>query len=421
MRLGKVLLVIGGVAIAQAHSHGVSVVEKHSHDLTAPLFHSNGVINIARLDAGLSQCEVVEEINRFKEEQHDKEETSFIESFFDILFPLGPAGNCLLATSYISGPPNLILAFVPSSFDVSNLNFLVSFATGGLLGDVFLHLLPEVFFGESLDHSLSFVYVDERRNIVLGFFIFVGFLMFFTIDKLLRITQHTGDVEGSSHSHSHTHSTALSSAVESKDTSTLRKRNQPKKEEQESVPIVSNPSQSIKTSAYLNLISDFTHNITDGIAISASFYISRNVGATTALAVFVHEFPHEMGDFALLIQGGFTKWQLMASQFVTAIGAYLGTFIGIYIQSSFTEDVSTKLLQDLTVYKGLFSTSVTVSDLALPFTAGGFLYIATVGVIPEVLELEQGTTKFDELKKFIGQLFFMFIGIGLMFYISWNH
>lgn len=66
--------------------------------------------------------------------------------------------------------------------------------------------------------------------------------------------------------------------------------------------------------------------------MSASFYASPTIGATTTVAVFFHEIPHEVGDFALLIQSGFSKRAAMASQFVTAIGALLGTLIGIAVQ-----------------------------------------------------------------------------------------
>lgn len=77
---------------------------------------------------------------------------------------------------------------------------------------------------------------------------------------------------------------------------------------------------------------DFTHNITDGLAMSASFYASPTIGATTTVAVFFHEIPHEVGDFALLVQSGFSKRAAMGSQFITAVGALLGTLIGIAVQ-----------------------------------------------------------------------------------------
>lgn len=66
--------------------------------------------------------------------------------------------------------------------------------------------------------------------------------------------------------------------------------------------------------------------------MSASFYASPTIGATTTVAVFFHEIPHEVGDFALLVQSGFSKRAAMGSQFITAIGAFLGTLIGIAIQ-----------------------------------------------------------------------------------------
>ena len=60
-------------------------------------------------------------------------------------------------------------------------------------------------------------------------------------------------------------------------------------------------------SGYLNLAADFTHNFTDGLAIGASFLVSPAVGAVTTLTILLHEVPHEIGDFAILVQSGCTK------------------------------------------------------------------------------------------------------------------
>ncbi|KAG7786896.1 hypothetical protein KL910_001368 [Ogataea haglerorum] len=368
------------------------------------LFHEDGVLDLATLNEELDRCKVVQELNLHFEQE--EESLSYAEYVFSKLFPFGPAGNALLATTYISGPPNFILALIPANIDVSSLSLLVSFAVGGLLGDVFLHLLPQTFLGEPLEHKASFVLVDGKRNCVLGFCIFIGFLFFFVIDKSLRILEHTGD--GSSHSHSHTH-------AEPEEKPKTKKKKGKKNTEARAEPVVANPNASVKTSAYLNLISDFTHNITDGLAIAASFYISKTVGCTTTLAVFFHEIPHEVGDFALLIQGGFTKWQAMSSQFVTAIGAYLGTLIGIGIQTMSGDATKLAALKP----SGIFGTTVQIEDLTLPFTAGGFLYIG-FSVVPELLELPKGTTRLQELRKFVSQVFFIFVGIGFMFVIAWN-
>lgn len=153
---------------------------------------------------------------------------------------------------------------------------------------------------------------------------------------------------------------------------------------------------------------DFTHNITDGLAMSASFYASPTIGATTTVAVFFHEIPHEVGDFALLIQSGFSKRAAMGAQFVTAIGALLGTLIGIAIQefggnsASAGEDSG----------PGLWGTSLRWGDMLLPFTAGTFLYVGTVAVIPELLET--GPERGVELRKTLMQFSAMFLGAGIM-------
>ncbi|CAG8580425.1 3605_t:CDS:2 [Diversispora eburnea] len=242
-----------------------------------------------------------------------------------------PLVNSLLGTLYISSIPNFILYFVPPDIKPSSLNSLVSFAVGGLLGDVFLHLLPHSFLGENDENSNetidNFIKVDEKKNVIIGLAIFTGLMI-------------------------------------------------------------------IKLSAYLNLFADATHNFTDGLAMAASFYTSPSIGATTTVAVFFHEIPHEIGDYAILIQSGFTKRSAMFSQFITAIGAFLE------------------------ISGGILGTGIFLGDLIIPFTAGGFLYIATVGVIPELLEISGKFNK--DIKQAITEFIAMFIGIGMMTIIAWN-
>lgn len=62
-----------------------------------------------------------------------------------------------------------------------------------------------------------------------------------------------------------------------------------------------------KVAAYLNMAADFTHNFTDGLAIGASYLAGSTVGLVTTITVLVHEVPHEIGDFAILVQSGFSK------------------------------------------------------------------------------------------------------------------
>jgi len=67
------------------------------------------------------------------------------------------------------------------------------------------------------------------------------------------------------------------------------------------------PHQEIKVAGYLNLAADFAHNFTDGLAVGASFMAGNTVGFVTTLTVLVHEIPHEIGDFAILVQSGCSK------------------------------------------------------------------------------------------------------------------
>lgn len=306
---------------------------------------------------------------------------------------------------------------------------MVAFAVGGLLGDTLFHLLPEIFLGEDPPDHVRLVMVEPNKNLLLGVAIMVGFLTFVAMDKTLRIA--TGGEDPHDHSHGHSHSNGAVTESEKATTtgsSTLDPSQavRSRKPEQSSLtppttPGVSNttPSEpmnpSVKLGGYLNLIADFTHNITDGLALSSSFYASPALGATTTVAVFFHEIPHEVGDFALLIQSGFSKRAAMGAQFVTAIGALLGTCIGIAIQEfgghGGVDGAAGEAI-------GLFGTSLAWGDLLLPFTAGTFLYVGTVAVIPELLET--GKDKGAEISKTLMQFAAIAAGAGIMLAISWS-
>ncbi|OXB38664.1 solute carrier family 39 (zinc transporter), member 7 [Cryptococcus neoformans] len=362
-------------------------------------------------------------------------EGTSMKKVFATLFPFkSPAWNSILATFYISSIPNFILLAVPASLDPASLNTMISFATGGLLGDVFLHLVPHAFFGEGHEADRSLV-VEEKRNIVIGGAIFLGFACFFVLDKTMRVLSSSaggegGDYHSHSHSHSHSHtSSGRSSSIEAEKDNGLRQRKSPvspstdsasadiqaaSTSQDEKTAKEANPS--LKLSAYLNLFGDFTHNITDGLAMAASFYSSPALGAVTTIATFCHEIPHEIADYSILIKSGFTKSQAMGSQFFTAVGAFVGTFLGIWIAETsgagntgaHGEGIS------LNIGEGLFGTSVAGGELVIPMTAGGFLYIASVSVIPELLE-ESRSGK-QALKEYAAMAF----GVFCMGVIAWN-
>ncbi|KAI0280845.1 Zinc/iron permease [Russula aff. rugulosa BPL654] len=389
-------------------------------------------------ETDVAQCEPVKQLTTLKEKLAG-DESPLMRQVFAVLFPFGPAWNSVLGTFYISSVPNFILAFIPAQINRNTLNTMTAFATGGLLSDVFLHLVPHSFFGEHQDGAVHFVMVEEKRHILVGLGIFIGFAAFFMMEKTLRVL-------GSGEAHAHSHEghgdlskatdESTSSAVEPNTSSSgMRSRHQVNTEHSNKQELQVDDAKShaggpSKLSAYLNLFGDFVHNITDGLALSASFYSGPMIGATTTLACFAHEIPHEIADYSILIRSGFTKRQAMQSQFLTAVGAFLifaplfgrmflqvGTFMGIAIHnlsaSAHVEDVSLDLAAAVRqTARGLLGTTVQLADLVLPFVAGGFLYIGAVAVLPTLLE-ESKSGK-QALREFGAMAF----GVLCMFFVA---
>jgi zinc and cadmium transporter len=116
------------------------------------------------------------------------------------------------------------------------------------------------------------------------------------------------------------------------------------------------------TFGYMNLIGDAIHNFTDGLIIAASFIAGPSLGIATTIVIAAHEIPQEIGDFGVLIYSGFKKFRALTLNFIAAltvvIGGLTGYFISAYIQQS------------------IF--------FLLPLAAGGFIYIASSDLIPEI-------------------------------------
>ena len=109
----------------------------------------------------------------------------------------------------------------------------------------------------------------------------------------------------------------------------------------------------------------------------------------------------------------------MGAQFVTAVGAFLGTFIGIAVQE-FGGPGDGAASASSAAASGLLGTGLTWGDMLLPFTAGTFLYVGTVAVIPELLET--GKDKGAEIRKTVTQFIAIAAGAGIMLtYVSFHH
>jgi len=135
----------------------------------------------------------------------------------------------------------------------------------------------------------------------------------------------------------------------------------------------------------MNLVGDGVHNFIDGLIIGSSFLVSIPLGITTTLAVILHEIPQELGDFGILVHSGFKKFQAILYNFFSGIFALVGTLLALFLGSRIEQ----------------------FSNILIPITAGGFIYIALSGLVPEL-------HKENETKVSIIQFAFILLGIGVM-------
>merc|ERR1712203_1051401 len=211
---------------------------------------------------------------------------------------------------------------------------------------------------------------------------------------------HAGhDHHGHAHAgHGHSHAPA---PVEEKKTEPPKKKKakesdeEEEKEETEKDSKVEKPLSEeeaggdIKVAGFLNLAADCFHNFTDGLAIGASFLAGDTIGIVTTGTILLHEVPHEIGDYAILIQSGVSPQRAIMLQLLTAVGAVTGCVVSLVLGGSV--ELASKLI--------------------LPFTAGVFIYIATVSVIPELLE---GAT----LRQSIMEVVALLLGVAMMVLIT---
>jgi zinc and cadmium transporter len=208
---------------------------------------------------------------------------------------------------------------------------LVALSTGALLGGAFLHLIPETI--EQVGGSLE-----------IFLYLLLGFSIFFILEQFLQWR--------------HQHTT----------------------------------TPQIKPFSYLILVSDAVHNFIDGLIIAASFVTSFPLGVATTLAVALHEVPQELGDFGVLVYGGFGKTRALIFNFASAITAIAGGVVGYFAYS---------ILQSSIVY-------------LLPFAAGNFIYIAAADLIPEIKHQVS-------LRRSVVHFGVFIIGIAIMLTVKFIH
>ena len=206
------------------------------------------------------------------------------------------------------------------------LDIMSAFAAGALIGDVFIHNLPEVFAEQHHSHGHSHDHHDHHhhhhsftenlacqltKNEVL---ICWGVLALFIVEKFMQLF--SGEKE-EHHDHHH-----------------------------------ENKGDHVHSSnVAISLLGDFIHNVTDGMAIGAGFNKNPKLGYTLSVSIFFHEIPHEVGDFSYLLKQNLGMGSTLFSQLFSAIGAFIGVYLSFWIGEKY-------------------------SDKIISFASGAFLYLA---------------------------------------------
>lgn len=203
------------------------------------------------------------------------------------------------------------------------IEIFVSFAAGSFLGSAFFHLLPEA--TKQIGEN-SFVWI------------IISFLCFFILEKIFHWR------------HCHEENCKVHAFV------------------------------------HISLIGDAIHNFIDGAVIAAAFLTNFSLGISATLAIIFHEIPQEIGDFAVLVYGGWQKKKALFFNFITALTSLVGALC-VYL---FSEQIS-----------GLI-------PVLLSFAAGGFIYIAAADLIPELHK-----------RKEFSKIFIQFITISAGLMLMW--
>jgi zinc and cadmium transporter len=226
---------------------------------------------------------------------------------------LGSIGAIALAGAYLAFPEKIRKPLIP---------YLISYATGTLLGAAFLGLLQH-----ALDHAPASSILPT---------VLAGILAFFLLEKVV-IWRHCHNAKCERHA----------------------------------------------SAGPLILVGDAFHNFIDGVAIAAAFIASTPVGVATALAVLAHELPQEVGDFAILLESGYSRQQALMYNIFSGLSTLPGALLAYFFLME---------LQELTPY-------------VMAFSAASFIYIAIADLIP-------GLHQRADIKLAISQVLLILAGIG---------
>jgi len=211
----------------------------------------------------------------------------------------------------------------------------VSFATGTLLATALLALIPHAMAG-----------AGPLRVHGVGVALLCGIALFFVLEKFLLWRHcHTEAVE-TAHTHEHHRREA---------------------------------------SGWLTMVGDGLHNFIDGVLIAAAFLTDFHLGVVTAFAIMAHEIPQEVGNFAVLLHGGFTRAKAFAWNLLSGLTAVLGGLVGWWA------------LRD----------AMALLPYALAVSAASLLYVAVADLIP-------GLHRKTDLRASAFQVLWIGVGVGVV-------
>uniref|UniRef100_A0A3P9KKK0 Zinc transporter ZIP12 n=1 Tax=Oryzias latipes TaxID=8090 RepID=A0A3P9KKK0_ORYLA len=239
------------------------------------------------------------------------------------------------------------------------LQLFVGLAVGTLSGEALLHLIPQILgLHDDLHSHGDGQHFNEKEYLwkVLG--LIAGIYGFFLIEKMFSTLVP---------SHNHGDTSDLSSELNCKSISTIQlgpvEDLESSEISQEQTKKSSPPRQIQEVSllAVMVIVGDSLHNFADGLAVGAAFSSSVETGMAITVAILCHEIPHEMGDFAVLLSSGLSVKTAVLMNFLSALTAFMGLFIGLLVSS------------ENEVQQWIFS-----------ITAGIFLYLSLVEMLPEM-------------------------------------
>ncbi|XP_028398216.1 zinc transporter ZIP10-like [Dendronephthya gigantea] len=344
-------------------------------------------------------------------------------------------GYGMLAVAIISFCSILGVAIIPfmeKIFYQKAVMFLISLAVGTLVGDALLHLFPHALgFHANHDHSHGSESTGESedRDYLWKFLVATAaiyvFFIFETITHLF-LRKSIGQSHSMEHtrrhkqinSHDHDHNVTEVAAVESGyshknpgvasmnmgyvnsggpdefgKSQNVKDENVPKTSE---IREEGEVKKTISAVAWNIIIGDTIHNVADGIAIGVAFSDSIAGGISTSIAVFCHELPHELGDFAVLLTAGMSVKKALLANFISACFCFVGLVMGILI-SDVSEDIN------LWIFAA---------------TGGFFIYIALTNMLPELMH----SAEFNAVScfsRFLFQNLGILTGFAIMFLLSY--